>query len=149
MSNRHTISLTVPTYLSDWAVWHWHGKEKTIEPFRGDLVCSYMKMHLTDHNIDKCSDEATLFVLVPRFRDLDTRKFHFMTQRYRTGLKKLIRMMFLHDYMTCMLRQPLTRYPLYENIERWMHARKIEYNDKNYESLRKIYFRNAKIVKKY
>ena len=139
----------MPAYLIDWAVWHWHGKGRTVEPFRGDLVCNYMKMYLTDHVIDVNKMNETLNVLVPRFRDLDTRRYHYMSERHRTGLKKLIRMMFLHDYMTCMLRQPLTRYPLYEHIERWMNSRKIEYNDKNYESLRKIYFRNAKIVKKY
>ncbi len=165
MTDRICIYLTLPNYLAQWyahecrQIQHReddivpHLVYKPLEPVvipRGSQECRVLQYFLQKQpsHIVSEPDDANLAIIIPYFRDKNPLYYNYLGQHGRQKLADTIRNRFLlnlwdelHSFPHALSRQDNAIYA-------FMEAHGIEYDEKNWNALAKIYQRQRNVYYK-
>ncbi len=152
------LHLSLPTYLAQWYAHEcrreaipdadsytpvpYHYPDPVL-PIRGSAESAILALYLTKQpdNPAPPSPDATIALLLPSFRNRDTRIYSYLPPAAVILLADTIRTRFqialwrdIHTLNTAFTRKDLA-------LSAWMELHAIEFNDTNYNSVLKIYDR--------
>ena len=145
------ICLYIPLedYLAQWFI-HEHGGEVPVHLIRGSVESKILEVYLTHRPEDLLPDiggVGKLAIAIPSFRNRPPEVFNYLPQRALSSLLNIIRNRFdiqlwgdLHHFGKISKRQD-------ELIYAWMEKHGIDLTEKNWETIRQMYFRKRKVYR--
>lgn len=142
------IYLELEEYLRQWLV---HELGDPVKVPRGSQESDILELCLTTQPKDAVPDlpaPGKVAIVLPQFRDKDTRYYNYLPPRGRKALARCIYVRFRVKMWEELHRLDNTEGLLTDMIYAWMEAHGIECCERNWETIRQMYFRKRKVYRK-
>jgi hypothetical protein len=145
------IYLTLPKYLTEWVLHDWADAQGVVRFPRGSAENDVLEMMLDKLGEDEkpaMPQEGQVAIAVPDFKSKPAPYWCVLSQDAQDTLKHVIMVRFRVQLWDDLYRVEKLSLPITNCIYDWMTRHGIEHEEKSWEAIRQMFFRQRKAYRK-
>lgn len=145
------IYLSLPKYLKEWCLHDWADANGVVRFPRGSAENDVLEMMLDkmpEDGTPQLREEGQIAIAVPDFKSKPAPYWCMLSEDARETLKHVIMVRFRVQLWNDLYRVEKLSLPITNSIYDWMTRHGIEHEEKSWEAIRQMFFRQRKAYKK-
>ena len=141
------IYLTLPKYLKEWCLHDWADAQGVIRFPRGSAENDVLEMMLDkipEDGTPQLQEEGQVAIAVPDFKSKPAPYWCMLSEDAREVLKHVIMVRFRVQLWNDLYKVEKLSLPITDSIYDWMTRHGIEHEEKSWEAIRQMFFRQRK-----